>query len=401
MKWFTIVLCCMAGFLVSSATFAPTCAVISNPFRTTDFDNVKIIVAPSAMSLLSGIQSGMDQWNDSACVSPRNPIPYPFFTTWITSPNAPTITLEKANGFEVLVGASACGRFTGPANGQSATITLYTMGRTPDGFNHSCGLNNENRVSNIVAHELGHYLNLDDTPGCAGGIMGKAFVNPDGTVDDDRSVLASECSLADSESTTPTESSGSGGGDAPPPPPPPLSSPILIDLNRNAFHLAQDPVFFDIDADGELELVSWTLPDQEDGFLCLDRNGNGQIDDGSELFGNATRMEAGHRAAHGYIALAEFDEGLGGNFDRKITVADALFGDLCLWFDRNHNGVSEPDELLSLAAAGVVEISLDVRFSERHDSIGNEFVYLSRAKIMKHGQLKPTWTTDVFFVLYD
>ncbi len=158
-------------------------------------------------------------------------------------------------------------------------------------------------------------------------------------------------------------------------------------------------MFFDIDADGELEPISWTRSDQEDAFLCYDRNGNGTIDDGSELFGDSTPMAAGHAAANGYIALSEFDEGYGGNFDGQVTVDDARFGDLCLWLDRNHNGYSESDELQSLDDAGIVAIGLEFREWRGKDQFGNRFPFIGLAWKLKDGRLKRVFTTDVFFVI--
>ena len=68
------------------------------------------------------------------------------------------------------------------------------------------------------------------------------------------------------------------------------SSPIIVDSFRNGYSLTSvsDGVWFDLDADGVPELVSWTQRDSDDEFLVMDRNGNGRIDDGSEMFGNHT-----------------------------------------------------------------------------------------------------------------
>jgi hypothetical protein len=67
-------------------------------------------------------------------------------------------------------------------------------------------------------------------------------------------------------------------------------SPILADLSRDGFKLtsAGDGVMFDIDADGMAEQVAWTERDSDDSWLAMDRNGNGRIDNGAELFGNAS-----------------------------------------------------------------------------------------------------------------
>ena len=80
----------------------------------------------------------------------------------------------------------------------------------------------------------------------------------------------------------------------------------------------------------------------------------------------------------GYVALAVFDDALsGGNEDGRISSADEIFAQLGLWRDANHNGVSEPDEMLTLTAVGLEWIDLDYSESSRVDRHGNEFRYRS------------------------
>jgi len=179
-------------------------------------------------------------------------------------------------------------------------------------------------------------------------------------------------------------------------------TPILVDLERNRFHLTGlgDPVLFDIDADGALEILSWTTAGTLDAFLFLDRNGNGAVDSGAELFGNATPLVDGSTAENGYMPLAEFDlAALGGNGNGRIDPGDAIYPELQLWIDLDHNGVSELGELLSLADAGVTRLDLQYWPTRIHDGHGNYFRYVSRAWILIDGHEKRTWTTDVFFVL--
>jgi hypothetical protein len=185
--------------------------------------------------------------------------------------------------------------------------------------------------------------------------------------------------------------------------PDPTDCPVLIDLDRNNFHLTglDDGVLFDINADGESDTISWTLPGHRDAFLCLDRNDNGLIDNGAELFGNSTPLllHSGFLAPHGYIALAEFDTySLGGSHDSFIDRNDAIYEDLCVWTDSNHNGMSESEEISSLNAAGVERIGLTYRSSRRTDQHGNEFRYSSDAWVRVNGASKYTRTIDVFLV---
>ena len=164
------------------------------------------------------------------------------------------------------------------------------------------------------------------------------------------------------------------------------ASPIIIDVDRNGYHLTSvdDGVLFDIDGDGSLDRVGWTRAESEDAFLALDRNGNGRIDDGRELFGNYTPAHPGLRsftAANGFEALRFLEGPSYGPAERNesLNVRDSAYGKLVLWTDRNHNGLSEPDELQPVSAAGLLEIGTDYKTARRRDAFGNEF--RQRAKV--------------------
>jgi len=107
--------------------------------------------------------------------------------------------------------------------------------------------------------------------------------------------------------------------------------------------------------------LAWTSPGSTNAFIVLDRNGNSTIDIGAELFGDLT-PQPNVDSPNGFLALAEYDKpGSGGNGDGKITNRDAIFSQLKLWQDLNHNGVSESSELKALT--GLIE-GIDLNYKE-------------------------------------
>jgi hypothetical protein len=147
------------------------------------------------------------------------------------------------------------------------------------------------------------------------------------------------------------------------------SDPLVIDLNGNGIELtdvaAGKGVLFDLTGDGVSERVSWVAPD--DGLLALDRNRNGLIDNGFELFGDQ------HGAIDGFSELSVFDGDQNGAIDKN----DPLYSDLWVWQDKNQNGISESNELKRLGDLGIESISLHPTYGR--DSIaGNPITGYTR-----------------------
>jgi hypothetical protein len=171
-----------------------------------------------------------------------------------------------------------------------------------------------------------------------------------------------------------------------------VSSPILLTFESNAFDLTSiaGGVDFDLDGDGTRERVSWTAAGSDDAFLWMDRDGDGVVDGGHELFGNVTPMSwttSGPWGSHGFEALGWFDRTAnGGTADGWIDSGDLVFERLRLWRDSNHDGVSQPAEILTLSAARVERISLAIVESSRSDKDGNLFRYKVKVELLnEHG----------------
>jgi hypothetical protein len=176
-------------------------------------------------------------------------------------------------------------------------------------------------------------------------------------------------------------------------------SPIVIDIDGSGFSMtdASAGVVFNMLNDGIPLQVSWTAANSTNTLLVLDRNGNGIIDNGTELFGDVTPQPASS-SPNGFLALAEYDKSEnGGNSDGKVTGSDAVFSQLRLWQDANHNGISESSELRFLAGA-IDAIDLKYKEAKRTDEHGNQFRY--RAKVYgAKGQPAERWAWDVFLTV--
>ncbi|WP_158515245.1 calcium-binding protein [Paraburkholderia phytofirmans] len=134
-----------------------------------------------------------------------------------------------------------------------------------------------------------------------------------------------------------------------------MVDPLILDIDGDGIHTTNPDnsnAYFDFDGSGSRTHTGWISAG--DGFLVLDRNHNGTIDSGAELFSNFTPLTNGTLAANGFDALREFDL----NKDGVIDHNDAIWSSLRIWRDANGDGTSQSGELLSLDELGIISINL-------------------------------------------
>ncbi len=352
----------------------------------------------------AALDAAIGQWNNS-CGPSGAGVEYPTFQSGTGSGYPVTVNYHDEPG---------------PACGQTSTIIYQNtpVGSTIDLWSSFAGQSCE-PISDSLAHEFGHVLGLADvtySQYCYGSIMGGRA--PGGT----RSITSSDCAAVDLGWYTPTEQyrdeqraddqarlqecesrcsshceMAYGGSYYCPSE---GQSPIIFDLDDNGFNLtdADHGVNFDLNADHQRERIAWTSSAGSDAWLCRDRNGDGVIGDGRELFGNFTPLANGQKAPNGFVALAEFDTpALGGNGDGQLDSRDRLWTTLLLWIDANHDGLSQPSELMTLAEAGVQSIDLQYIRSNYTDDNGNIFRFRSKALVRSpNGKLHNAKIYDVF-----
>ncbi|MFM1799137.1 MAG: hypothetical protein RLZZ117_1415, partial [Cyanobacteriota bacterium] len=145
-------------------------------------------------------------------------------------------------------------------------------------------------------------------------------------------------------------------------------SPLVLDLDGDGIEtlsLNETIIYFDHDNNQFLEKTGWVWPD--DGLLILDRNHNGVVDGGAELFGNHTLLDSGKWASDGFIALEMYDS----NVDQRIDEQDPIWNDLRVWQDHNINAEADPGEWYSLSELQIKALLLTNYYDEIVDSKGN------------------------------
>jgi len=329
----------------------------------------------------SNLGSATAMWNNGC----GNNGDYPVFDT---DPSyTASLTINYVSGHQA---SPSCVNNTQYCRGgwdpSSQTITIYEQAGDPANPTIWTNLTDAQRT-NLLAHEFGHALGLhDDT--CSNGIM-NVPVSPSAAITSD------ECGAADSASHVPYEGTANQGCESF------LDchmSPVIFDLEHNGIHLTSvsGGVFFDLDADGIPDHVAWTSAGADEAFLWIDRNGNGTVDNGAELFGSAM-------GDNGFEALAQFDQRnqedvtWGGNADGVIDHQDIVWSHLRLWVDANHDGISQPGEIFTLEQKGIVAIDLGYRLSGRRDGNNNLFRYGTPIAIEEHGHRVTGEAYDVFF----
>lgn len=146
-----------------------------------------------------------------------------------------------------------------------------------------------------------------------------------------------------------------------------IVDPLVLDLDGDGIETVGTQGYagalFDHNKDGIRTATGWVSAD--DGLLVIDRNSDGIINNGNELFGDSTALKDGSTAQHGYAALKEFDT----NSDGLIDAQDEAFKQLRVWRDLNQNGISEEGELFTLESLNIQ--SLNTAYQDVNTRLGN------------------------------
>jgi hypothetical protein len=164
-----------------------------------------------------------------------------------------------------------------------------------------------------------------------------------------------------------------------------LNTPLVLSFDGGPVqYLADRAHAFDVNGAASI-VTDW--PTASTPWLAVDRDGNGAIDDGSELFGSLSPLAGGGRAPNGFAALRELDA----DGDGRITPADPGFAKLLVWSDRDGDRRSSPGELASAASFELLSIDLAYRVAPSCDARGNceveraAFHYRDAAGVVREG----------------
>lgn len=159
-----------------------------------------------------------------------------------------------------------------------------------------------------------------------------------------------------------------------------------------------EPVrFWDQDSDGDSDESGWLAADDDDAFVWLDLTADGRVQP-RELFGSAMFRSDGTLFRNGFQALEVFDAvAAGGNGDGVIDRADAVWPHLLLWTDRNHDAISQADEIATVDAAGVLSLGLARVHDHSIEAAGNSMMLVGsftmtiakQKRIEKEKEVKP------------
>jgi hypothetical protein len=183
--------------------------------------------------------------------------------------------------------------------------------------------------------------------------------------------------LTETEEETEGASESSAGDEEPEPQGESSVTPLVLAFAGEAVQF-NTAVAAGFDLSGSMSVITdW--PTSTTPWLALDRNGNGRIDDGGELFGSATLLPSGDPAGNGFVALRELDS----NWDGRIDARDAMWDRLLVWSDVDSDRASAIEELQSVTLRELVAIDLRYVVDRRCDARGNceveraSFVYRS------------------------
>lgn len=171
-------------------------------------------------------------------------------------------------------------------------------------------------------------------------------------------------------------------------------SPVVLDLTGEGIHLSapEDGLRFDLNDDGNPIYTGW-IRGHNNAFVVRDINNNGTIDSGAELFGSATKLQNGKRAANGFEALKDLDS----NGDGLLTAKDLRWRSLRLWFDRNFDGYSQKSELDRFEQYQIKSLNLNYVELLEMDEFGNQTRERSTYIRKIRGKETPLLAVDIWF----